>query len=119
MKKLNAYFFYSNNKGLGRIANQLKNMNCQKVLLAGKMKGVNRLLHMVNRDSDSTPNLFYRLDMENSEVIFLDINEFIHRPDVTYTTKEILSKYDEKRTIGKADFCLIGVDPENYMLFIP
>lgn len=55
---------------------------------------------------------------ENSEVVFLDIEEAVKRPDLTYTTKEILEHYNEKQTMYKADFCPKGVDSDNYQLFM-
>lgn len=55
---------------------------------------------------------------ENSEALFLDIEEALKRTDLTYTTKEILAHYNEKQTMCKAEFCPAGVDAEYYQLFM-
>lgn len=55
---------------------------------------------------------------ENTDVLFLDIEEALKRTDLTYTTKEILSNYNIKQTMHKIDFCPRGVDTNDYQLFM-
>jgi len=55
---------------------------------------------------------------ENSEAFFIDIDDALNRPDLTYTTKEILSHYGKKQPMQKSSFCPAGIDSEEYMLFM-
>lgn len=55
---------------------------------------------------------------ENSEALFMNIEEAVKRPDLTYTTKEILLRYDESKVINKVDFCPAGIEPNDYLLFM-
>ncbi|MGH4123472.1 MAG: NUDIX domain-containing protein [Clostridium sp.] len=57
-------------------------------------------------------------DDENSEAVFINIEEALKHSDLTYTTKEILSHYNEKQTMCKTEFCPAGVEEEYYQLFM-
>lgn len=55
---------------------------------------------------------------ENSEAFFLDIDDALSHPDLTYTTKEVLLQYGKKPPMQKSNFCPAGIDPKEYMLFM-
>ncbi len=55
---------------------------------------------------------------ENNEAFFLDIGDALSRPDLTYTTKEILSHYGNNQLMHKTSFCPAGIDSKDYMLFM-
>lgn len=54
---------------------------------------------------------------ENSEALFLEINDALLREDLTYTTKEILKKYRAGNGLTMSDFYPAGIEPINYQLF--
>lgn len=55
---------------------------------------------------------------ENSEALFLELDEALNRSDLTYTTKEILSHYSAKQAMDKIDFCPAGIESKDYLLFM-
>ena len=70
-------FFTKNEKGYTEIAKQLQILNYNKVLLAGKRKEVSRLLSYLGKEVKSTPDIYYKFDMNRH------CNQTIH-PDITY-----------------------------------
>lgn len=57
-------FSYTSNKGLEDIAYTIKNLNYKKILLAGKLKDVSRLLELLGYKKSIETNLFYKLNIE-------------------------------------------------------
>ncbi|HBL83544.1 MAG: hypothetical protein A2Y17_00410 [Clostridiales bacterium GWF2_38_85] len=55
---------------------------------------------------------------ENSEALFLNIDDALLRNDLTYTTKEILKNYISKNKFTLSDFCPFGIEPTHYQLYI-
>ena len=54
---------------------------------------------------------------ENSEALFLGLDDVLSRKDLTGTTKEILENYRAGSELTLSDFCPSGVEPINYQLF--
>ncbi|WIV12736.1 GNAT family N-acetyltransferase [Proteiniborus sp. MB09-C3] len=57
-------FLYTSENGLRDIACKIKELNYKKILLAGKLEDVNCLLKILGYGKSTTPNLFYKLDIE-------------------------------------------------------
>jgi predicted GNAT family acetyltransferase len=57
-------FSYTSEKGLKDIACKIKELNYKKILLAGKLQDVNRLLRLLGYEKNIKPNIFYKLDIE-------------------------------------------------------
>jgi predicted GNAT family acetyltransferase len=57
-------FSYTSEKGLKDIACKIRELNYKKILLAGKLQDVNRLLRLLGYEKNIKPNIFYKLDIE-------------------------------------------------------
>ncbi len=57
-------FLYSSEDGLKKIACKINELNCKKILLAGKLEDVNNLLKILGRENSISPNIFYKLNKE-------------------------------------------------------
>lgn len=56
-------FFTKNETGYNEIAKQLEVLNYKRVLLAGKMKDVSKILAYVGKDATSDLDIYYRFDI--------------------------------------------------------
>jgi len=55
---------------------------------------------------------------ENSEAMFIEIEEALLRDDITSTTKEILVNYKSGGGLSLSAFCPTGVEPFDYQFFV-
>lgn len=64
-------FLYTSKNGLKDIACKIKELNYKKILLAGKLEDVNSLLKILGYEKTTTPNLFYKLDIEKYKNMYM------------------------------------------------
>lgn len=64
-------FLYTQEKGLKDIACKIKELDYEKILLAGKLEDVNSLLKILGYEKDIKPNIFYKLDIERYKSIHM------------------------------------------------
>lgn len=65
-------FLYTSEKGLKDIADVIKVLNYRKVLLAGRLESVNKLLNILGYERSITPDVFYKLNIERYKEIQIE-----------------------------------------------
>ncbi|MBS4537498.1 GNAT family N-acetyltransferase [Clostridium sp. D2Q-11] len=75
----NSYFtnFYTkDDKRLKEIAQQIESLNYKRVLLAGKLKDVRKIIELLDKEQDVTPNIYYKFELNsfNDRGIKIDSN---------------------------------------------
>lgn len=86
-------FSYTSKNGLRDIVCKIKEVNYNKVLLAGKLEDVDSLLKTLGYEKTIKPNAFYKLDIENYKSINMKYQSKIRFASLNSKNLEIIKHF--------------------------